>query len=101
MKKMVIVTRHKALVSVVRDEFPQLKDAEVLEHVADPDQIAGAVVFGVLPLHLACKAHAVVEIPLTLTPADRGRELTEEEVRARMGPPTAYTVRRLPLEEVL
>jgi hypothetical protein len=99
--KRVIVTRHPALVAVLRDEFPQLKDAEVLGHVNDPAQIAGAIVFGVVPLHLACAAHAVVEIPLNLAPADRGRELTVEEVRERMGAPRAYTVRALPLEEVL
>jgi hypothetical protein len=99
--KHVIVTRHPALVAVLREEFPQLKDAEVFEHITAPSQVEGAVVFGVLPLHLACKAHAVVEVPLNLTPNDRGRELTVEEMRERMGAPAAYVVGRIPMDEVV
>jgi hypothetical protein len=90
--KYVIVTRHKALVTVLRELYPQLKDAEVLEQVTAPEQIDGAMVFGDLPLRLAALTCAVVEVPLHLSPADQGRELTEDEVRARMGRLAVYEV---------
>lgn len=74
----VIVTRHPALAQVLREDHGV--EGDVFDHVVEGD-VRGAVVWGVLPLHLAALAAEVRVIDLDL-PADmRGVELTADQVR--------------------
>lgn len=91
--KMVIITRHPALIEHIRQTMPDVADAEVLTHVDDPDQVRYAHVIGVLPLHLAAEADLITEIPLALDLHDRGKELSLERLREIAGEPRTYTVR--------
>lgn len=86
-----VVTRHAALAEYLYALAPELRRATRLHHVT-PDDVRGAVVVGNVPLHIAAAALVIVEIPLRLTPEDRGRELTLEEIRARAGKARAYQV---------
>jgi len=77
-----VVTRHQGLVDFLQHHGVVRPDAEVIAHVSDPSQIAGEVVAGVLPPHLAKHALAVeTPPPLNLTP---GTELTREEMEERL-----------------
>lgn len=76
----IVVTRHPALVEYLREQGVVGMDVRVIEH-ASPDDVKGRIVIGILPLHLACLAKEVWEIPLTVPAELRGQELTLEQVR--------------------
>ena len=87
----IVVTRHPALVEYLRETGVISDDTPVLLH-ATPDDIRGKHVIGILPLSLAALADKVTEIPLSLTPEMRGRELSLEEVREIAESPVTYKV---------
>ena len=76
----VIVTRHPALVEVLR-ELGHV--GKVITH-ATLEDVKGKVVVGVLPMYLAAQTVMFGEISLTLTAEQRGKELSVEEVKAAM-----------------
>ena len=90
----VIVTRHQALVALLRERGLIGDEAVVIEH-ASPDTVRGKDVIGVLPLSLAAIANTITEIPLALTPSDRGIELTLERIREIAGQPVTYKVTKV------
>ena len=92
----VIVTRHPALTEYLVKIGLAAPGTPVIDHVSDPSVLDGRHVAGVLPLHLASRAASVTEIPLRLTPEDRGKELSLDELVARAGTAVTYTVRRIP-----
>ena len=94
------MTRHPALVDLLRERGIVGEDVPVLSHVTEAD-VRGRVVAGVLPLHLAAAAEAVVEVPLALAPEDRGRELGLDRLREIAGPVRVYRVHAVDPEEVL
>lgn len=88
----IIVTRHAGTVEWLKSHGV---DGEVISHVSDPVQIVGKIVFGVLPLHLAAQAHAVVSIDMPDLPADkRGVDLTPAEMDSFGARMTTYKVTR-------
>ena len=96
--KVLIVTRHKALVEYIRQVAgPEAETWEVRSHVTREeisDPFRWHIVIGVLPISLAVYADMVVEIPLNLKPEDRGKELSLPEMRERIaGKARAYSVR--------
>lgn len=88
----VVVTRHASLAALLIERGVIDESAQVIAH-ATPDDVRGARVIGVLPLALAALAESITEIPLTLTPEMRGRELSLDELRACAGAATTYRVR--------
>jgi len=86
-----IVTRHPALVELLRERGLLNGESRVIAH-ATPEEVAGQHVIGVLPLHLAALAASITEVPLSLPAEMRGRELTLEELRQYAGEPTTYVV---------
>jgi putative CRISPR-associated protein (TIGR02620 family) len=76
--KTVIVSRHKGLV-----EWLALQGitGKVINHVANPEQLKGKLVYGVLPLGLAAETMITyaVELP-NLSKEMRGRDLSLEEM---------------------
>jgi putative CRISPR-associated protein (TIGR02620 family) len=90
----VVVTRHPALVTYLREEGLIPEDCPVLEHVSEED-VRGRHVIGVLPLHLAASAARVTEVPLDVPLEWRGQELTLAQVRACAGKPRTYRVKVL------
>ena len=92
MTKTVVITRHPALVDLLRERGLTDGTEPVIDH-ATPDQVRGRHVIGVLPLSLAVEAESVTEIPLSLTPEDRGKELDLERLRQIAGSPRTYAVR--------
>ena len=89
-----VVTRHAALAAYLREIGAVGEDAEIIAH-AGAEQIAGRVVAGPLPLHLAALAIEIVHVPLAVPPELRGAELTLEQVRALAGPVERYRVRKV------
>lgn len=87
----VIVTRHPALVELLRERGIIEGNATVLEH-ATPADVQGKDVIGVLPLSLAALANSVTEIPLALTAEMRGKELDLETLRKIAGKEVTYKV---------
>ena len=87
----VVITRHSALVEHLLEIGLITPETPVISH-ASPEEVQGKDVIGVLPLSLACLARSITEIPLALTPEDRGRELTIERLREIAGSPTTYKV---------
>jgi putative CRISPR-associated protein (TIGR02620 family) len=91
---MIVVTRHAALVELLRERGIVGKDVKVLAH-ATPEDIRGQHVIGVLPLSLAALADRVTEIALTLKPEDRGKELDLSRLRQVAGSARTYQVREV------
>jgi len=87
----VIVTRHPALVTLLRERGMVSGDCRIIEH-ATPDDVRGQDVIGVLPLSLAALAASVTEIPLNLAPDMRGKELDIETLRRIAGEAVTYMV---------
>ena len=91
----VIITRHAALVDMVKQDF-SIEGAEVLSH-ASPDAVRGKTVYGVLPLNLASLAEKVVTPDLRI-PADlRGQELSLDQMRDHFHGWKAYKVQEVDL----
>ena len=89
----VIVTRHSGAVAWLAERGIT---GEVIAHVADPAQIAGKAVIGNLPLHLAALAERVGSIDMPgLTPAQRGQDLSPEEMDEAGAAIVWYEVRAL------
>jgi putative CRISPR-associated protein (TIGR02620 family) len=76
----VIVTRHQGLVEVLAEMG---YTGKVISH-ATLDDVRGKVVIGVLPMHLASQTVMFGEVTLKLTPEQRGKELSAQEVRQAM-----------------
>lgn len=91
--KQVVVTRHPALVQYLTEEGICPEGIPVVAH-ATPEVVRNNHVYGVLPLHLAAEAALVTEVPLALTPEDRGVELSIERMREIAGEPVTYRVER-------
>ena len=93
--KKIVVTRHPALVEYLL-EIGMIRQGEfaLIAH-ATPENLFNQDVFGVLPLSLAYFCHYVTEIPLELTPEDRGKELSIERLREIAGAPQKYSVRKI------
>ena len=90
--RVVVVTRHLALVEYLREEGIIDASALVTDHVSNSACISGRHVIGVLPVHLARYAACVTTIPLDLPPDLRGKELSLEQVRQYAGRPMHYAI---------
>jgi hypothetical protein len=90
----IVVTRHPALVQLLIERGLIRPGTPAIEH-ATPEDVRGRHVIGVLPLSLAAIAATVTEIELRLTPDQRGRELTLDELRPIAGPARTYVVHAL------
>lgn len=90
----VVVTRHPALIDLIF-ELEIGDENTILAHHVASHMIEGKHVIGVLPLHLAALANKVTEIPLNLTPEDRGKELSLERIKEIMSEPKTYRVREI------
>ena len=90
----VIVTRHKALIDLLKKRGLADDSTPVLAH-ASLEDVRDKHVIGVLPLSLAAAAAMVTEIPLKLTPELRGKELDIDTLREIAGDPVTYMVSRV------
>ena len=89
----VIVTRHAGLMAWLET---QGITGGVISHVTSPDQVAGRVVYGALPLHLAAEADEVVVVDMPRLPAElRGVDLTPEQMENAGATLSRYRVERL------
>jgi hypothetical protein len=94
MSNNLVVTRHPALVQLLRERGLVSSDVEVLTHVEDPTILDDRHVFGVLPLHLAARCASLTEIPLAqIRPEERGTEIKIERLRELAGEAVTYVVR--------
>ena len=80
MSKYLIVSRHSAAVAFIRDRLPEFAEAPVLTE-ARPEDVAGRIVAGNLPLHLAALADRVGAIEF-YGPPPRGLEYGLAEMEA-------------------
>lgn len=85
-----IVTRHNALVVYLRGLGIK---APVVPH-AEPRDVRGKNICGVVPLSLAMHAKSVTVVPLHLKYDMRGKELTYDEIKVVADKPQRYVVRR-------
>lgn len=87
----VIVTRHTALVDFLREKGIS---GVVVSHATAKD-VAGKIVYGVLPLHLASLCEKVVSVDLNIPSDKRGIELTLDDVRAYYTGMHTYVVKKV------
>ncbi|MEW6651424.1 MAG: CRISPR-associated protein Csx16 [Chloroflexota bacterium] len=89
----IIVSRHAGAVEWLRQRNIT---GDVLTHVSSPEEIRGKTVVGALPLHLAAEAAKIgaIDLPL-LSPDQRGRDLSPQEMDRAGATLTWYEVRRL------
>ena len=92
----VIVTRHKGLVSWLQRELDfDISDVKVVEHATLTD-VRGAIVYGVLPLNLAAEAAEVWAVSMPgLRPDQRGQDLTPDEMNEAGAHLEGFKVTRL------
>ena len=88
----IVITRHPALVDLLRERGIITGEEPVIEH-ATADDVRGRHVIGVLPLSLAAEAASITEVPLSLAPEDRGQELGLDRLREIAGAARTYVVR--------
>jgi len=93
MTETIVVTRHPALVDLLREQGLINGSERIIDH-ATADDVRGRHVIGVLPLALAALTASVTEIPLALTPEDRGKELDLARLREIAGSPRTFVVLR-------
>jgi hypothetical protein len=91
MNPFVVVTRHPALVELLEERGLIPEGTPVKAH-ATADDVRNMHVIGVLPLSLAAEAASVTEIPLSLTPELRGKELDLATLRQIAGEEVTYHV---------
>jgi len=91
--KTVIVSRHKGLVEWLA---AQGIVGEVIDHISNPQQIKGKIVYGTLPLGLAAETLITyaVEMP-RLTKEMRGKDLSMEEMIKAGARLQGFKVRRV------
>jgi putative CRISPR-associated protein (TIGR02620 family) len=93
MERTIIVTRHANLI-----DWLALRGitGDVVSHVATPNQVAGRVVYGILPLHLAALAEEVIVVDMPrLDPELRGTDLTPAQMDAAGATLARYRVERI------
>jgi hypothetical protein len=95
MNNTVVVTRHPALVTLLVEKGVIEPGTPVLSHAGASD-VEGKHVVGVLPLQLSALALSITEVPLRLSPEDRGVELTLERLKEIAGEPVTYQVTKVP-----
>ena len=88
-----IVSRHPAAIQFIREEAHLAPDVPVLAE-AKAEDVAGKIVYGNLPLHLACQAAAVMALEFAGAPP-RGQEYGIEAMRAAGARLVAYRVEAL------
>ena len=89
----IIVTRHKGLVEWLAQ---QGITGQVISHIDDLSQVAGKVVYGILPLYLASKTLAVVTVEMPgLKSEQRGVDISPAEMDAAGASLRAYIIRPL------
>lgn len=89
----VVVTRHSALIELLKEMGLVDDGVQVIAH-ATADDVRGRHVIGVLPLSLAVEAAMVTEIPLDIPQELRGKELTIEQLRLYSSDSRTYVVRK-------
>ena len=94
MKIDLIVTRHPALVDYLVELNLVDENVEVLTH-AKPENVIGKHVAGVLPHSLSCLTLSFTEIPLSLPPNLRGKELDLKTLRKFAGQHVTYKVNKV------
>ena len=96
----IVVTRYKGLVDYLLELKLIEEKTKVLAH-AQPEDIKGKHVLGVLPLWLSCHAAKITEIQLRLPAEKRGKELSLEEVKFHALAPRTYTVKEIGFNETV
>lgn len=86
-----VITRHRGLVEYLKEEGLIDDSVQVVSH-ATGEMVRDKVVLGNLPFYLAALAKKVIVPVLELRPEDRGKDLTKEQVRARLRGLNAYIV---------
>ena len=95
----IVITRHRGLVEYLKEEGLIDDGVQVVSH-ATGEMVRDKVILGNLPFYLAAQAKKVIVPVLELRPEDRGKDLTKEQVRAKLRGLNAYIVVDLgPIEE--
>ena len=87
-----IITRHQALIELLIERGIATSETPVHTGTVDIETVRGKHVAGVLPFELAAAAKSVTQIPLAITPDDRGKELPIERLREIAGETKCFLV---------
>ena len=94
--KLILITRHKALVTYILKHLSKVGEIECVEHVTDPEQIRGRRVIGSLPLSMASLAKSITVIsPVGLPHHLRGKDLTLPQLKKYMDKPRTYEIKEV------
>lgn len=94
----IVVTRHRALVEYLKELGFIDDDTRIIPH-AQPEDVEGKHVIGVLPYWLAAHAKKYTELQLRLPFDKRNKELTLEEIKFHSKEPVTYIVKEVPFYE--
>lgn len=86
-----IITRHRSLATYLRGLGIK---APIVTH-AEPADVHGKHICGVVPLSLASHAKSVTVVPLHIPQSKRGCELTYADLCAVADAPQRYVVKRI------
>lgn len=92
----IVVTRHKALLELLKELGEVFGDLPVIEH-ATVEDVDGKHVIGVLPMYLAVHAASITEVELDIPKELRGVELSLEQLRKCYRSVSRYVVKECTL----
>ncbi len=94
MKFDLVVTRHKELITYLKELNLVDDNVEVIDH-ASSDKIKNKKVIGILPHSLSCVTELFGEIPLVIPIDMRGKQLTIDQIREFAKPLQVYKVEKI------
>lgn len=95
MKFDLIVTRHDALVSYLKENGYIDDNTAVIKHVTDPSILIDKNVCGVLPHSMSCLCKTFSEVPLNVPADKRAVELTLEDIYKMASDLVTYRVQKI------
>lgn len=87
-EEIIIITRHPGLVKFLKE---QGIEGKLITH-ATAEDVERKIIYGVLPLHLACHAKKIISVDLDIPAEMRGKELTYDDVKKYYTGTHAYVV---------
>jgi len=95
LKNLLVVTRHKDLVALLKKWGDIDESVRVIEHTDNVEDVRNMDVIGVVPAKLAIFANSVTEVPLTIPQEWRGKEIPLDKLETMASVPITYKIEKI------
>jgi len=94
----IVISRYKGLV-VYLEKIGLIDEKTRVVSFANPEDVEGKHVIGIIPYWLAARAAKITEIQVRVPSEKRNKELSPEEIEFYASTPHTYQVREVPFDE--